>query len=217
MKAAILVFPGSNCDKDLYQVLDREYNINTEFLWFTESFDAKHDFYFIPGGFSYGDYLRSGAMAAVTPAVKSLKNAAQKKKKIVGICNGFQILTESHLLPGALVRNENLKHICKWVNLIPQNNYLSDFPEEYSLPVSHSEGNFIASSDTIKELEDNNKVLLKYKDNPNGSMNNIAGIINENIIGLMPHPERAYYTSDDHPSGSRSFGKYFFEFIFNHF
>lgn len=218
MKAAILVFPGSNCDIDLYNVLTREYKIDTKFLWFNENFKPEFDYFFIPGGFSYGDYLRSGAMAAVTPSIQSLKEAAKKDKKIIGICNGFQILTESHLLPGALIRNKDLRHICKWVDLIPEEKYAPFFPQSYALPISHSEGNYIASDEQIKEMEDNEQILFRYKKNPNGSTKDIAGIINQkgNIIGLMPHPERAIYETDDHPLSEQKFGKFFFEYIFHH-
>ncbi len=219
MTAGILVFPGSNCDADLHYVLSSVYGIRTEVLRYTESFEIRHDFYFIPGGFSYGDYLRSGAMAARTPAVKTLREAAKTGRKIIGICNGFQILTESHLLPGALIRNKDLRHICKWVSLKPENMFSANMPAEYYLPVSHSEGNYIAPEETIRELEDNAQVVFRYRENPNGSMNDIAGIINKekNIIGLMPHPERAILESDDHPAGKMGYGKYFFDFIFKKF
>ncbi|MDH5721403.1 MAG: phosphoribosylformylglycinamidine synthase subunit PurQ [Spirochaetia bacterium] len=215
MKAGILVFPGSNCDKDLDLVLREVYNFETELLWHTKSFNVNHDIYFLPGGFSYGDYLRSGAMASRSLSVNSLKEAEKKDKKIVGICNGFQILTEARFLPGALIRNKNLKHIARWEALVPMGLFKDKIPEDYSLPVSHSEGNYLADVDLLKELKDNNQIIFKYKNNPNGSKDDIAGIIskNQNVIGLMPHPERAVFSAKDTPLPAAS-GNSFFDAIF---
>ena len=214
MKIAILVFPGSNCDQDLANVLNKQYKAKIDFIWHNESFDPKHDIYFIPGGFSYGDYLRSGAIASKSKCIQSLQKANEQGRSIIGICNGFQILTESHILPGALIRNTSLKHICKWVHLQTNLRYSKYFPKDYKLPISHSEGNYICDKETLEKLREKNQILFQYSKNPNGSIDNIAGIIYDNVIGLMPHPERAVYkTLDMHPN---NFNTFFFDFIFSH-
>lgn len=214
MKAGLLVFPGTNCDRDLDQVLTQEFRIQTEFLWHTDSFEVEHDIYFLPGGFSYGDYLRSGALAASAASVRSLKKAARENRTIVGICNGFQILTESHLLPGALIKNNTLKHQCKWVDLRGEGVF-QDTPNQYALPVSNSEGNYLCSQDDLKHLEDSDCILFRYIENPNGSVGDIAGIKSKKgkIFGLMPHPERAMRFQLDKKASERKPGRYFFEKI----
>lgn len=216
MKVGLLVFPGSNCDRDLAEALHEHYNAQVEYLWHTNSFEPQHDFYFLPGGFSYGDYLRSGAMASRSLSIESLRQANQKNIPIVGICNGFQVLTEAHFLPGALIRNASLKHVCRWTNLSANGSWKNVFPQDYALPVSHSEGNYICSKETLKELQDNERILFRYQENFNGSTDSIAGIQNEkgNVIGLMPHPERALHKSDG-VYGNRKFGKLFFDKVFS--
>ena len=216
LRAGILYFPGTNCEHDLIFALENVYGIKTELLWHTESFNIEHDMYFVPGGFSYGDYLRSGALAARSVSMRSLKKAAQKNRMIVGICNGFQILTETGLLPGALVRNEKLKHICRWVNLETAGKWSPLIQEPFKLPVSHSEGNYIASAETIKQLIDEDRIMLKYTENVNGSTQNIAGITDSTrrIIGLMPHPERAVSATKDSTYTDQTPGKLFFDTLF---
>ena len=211
MKAGILYFPGTNCEQDLKVVLENDYNISVELLWHRDSFQPELDIYFVPGGFSYGDYLRSGAMAAISKCVSSLKEAARKDRMIVGICNGFQVLTESHLLPGALLKNAGLKHICHWVELAAMNEFKEI--QNFSLPISHSDGNYLCSDEILQKLEDNNQVLFKYINNPNGSRADIAGICSENrrVIGLMPHPERAIHARIDSADTQQGSGRKFFD------
>jgi len=214
-KAGILIFPGTNCNQDLKAVLEDVYQYQVEELWHQSSFQPDHDIYFIAGGFSYGDYLRSGALAARSLSMKSLIEANQKGKKIVGICNGFQILTEANLLPGALIKNTGLKHICKWVALEGAGIWSNYIGQNYQLPVSHSEGNYIISEEMLSEIENNGQIILRYVENINGSQNNIAGIQNKsgNIIGLMPHPERAIYPQLDYSYSNEQSGRIFFEKI----
>jgi len=217
VKAAILTFPGSNCDQDLVSALKTEYQIEAELLWHTRAFDVAHDIYFVPGGFSYGDYLRTGALAAQSRSLGSLREAAAKGKPIVGICNGFQILCEAKLLPGALIRNENLQHICEWVGLKGDGDWRGVYPDGYALPVSHGEGNFICSADDLKSIQDNGQALLRYTQNPNGATFDIAGLAsaNKRVIGLMPHPERALKEQPDAAVSKARFGRLFFEKIFS--
>ncbi|MDW8306606.1 MAG: phosphoribosylformylglycinamidine synthase subunit PurQ [Leptospiraceae bacterium] len=216
MKAAVLVFPGSNCDRDLGESLVRFFSCQVQYIWHKESFFAEHDIYFLPGGFSYGDYLRSGALAAHTRSMSSLREAVAKGRMVVGICNGFQILTESKLLPGALLRNKSLKHICKDVPLKGENEF-QDAPNGFSLPISHSEGNYIAPYEILQEIEENRQVLFRYRENPNGSLHDIAGLCDKSrrVIGLMPHPERALFPTKDKREDMPLFGRYFFEKIFS--
>ena len=201
MKSTIIVFPGSNCDRDISVALSK-FQITNNMLWHNESSLPKTDLVVLPGGFSYGDYLRTGAIAKFSPIMKSVVEQSKKGKIIIGICNGFQILIESGLLPGALITNKNIKFISKQVSL-KINSYSSVFTEKISkekkiikMPIAHKQGNYIATKKTLKELEDNDQIIFKYTDNPNGSISNIAGITNKkrNILGMMPHPERA---SDD--------------------
>ena len=198
MKFAIIVFPGSNCDHDAYHVL-KSIGFDVKFIWHKEKNLNDFDGILIPGGFSYGDYLRTGAIAKFSPIMKSVIEESKKGKIIIGICNGFQILIESGLLPGALITNKDVKFISKEVNL-KINSYDSIFTEKISkekkmikMPIAHKQGNYIATKEILKELEDNDQIIFKYKNNPNGSISNIAGITNKkrNILGMMPHPERA--------------------------
>lgn len=217
MKVAILTFPGSNCDHDLVTALRDEYQIEPDLLWHTRAFDVTHDVYFLPGGFSYGDYLRTGALAAQSRSLGSLREAAANGRTIVGICNGFQILCEAKLLPGALIRNVNLQHICEWVELEGDGDWKGLYPQGYALPISHGEGNFICSDDELKSIQDNGQALLRYVQNPNGSVFDIAGLASKNkrVIGLMPHPERAFKLQPDSSVSTSRYGASFFENIFS--
>jgi phosphoribosylformylglycinamidine synthase len=207
MKFGVVVFPGSNCDYDCYHVLKHVLKKDTEFIWHKETDVSRFDCIVLPGGFSYGDYLRTGAIARFSPVMEAVRKHAEKGKLVIGICNGFQILTESHLLPGVLLRNESLKFICRFVDLrVEETN--SPFTrrakkgEVLRIPIAHGEGNYFADAETVAGLKKNNQILLRYADpkgdatpeaNPNGSLENIAGICNKNrnVFGLMPHPERA--------------------------
>jgi phosphoribosylformylglycinamidine synthase subunit PurQ / glutaminase len=207
MKFGIIVFPGSNCDRDMATVTEGILKFPTRMVWHQNTDLSDLDVVIIPGGFSYGDYLRCGAIARFSPVMNSIIKHAQLGKYVLGVCNGFQVLTEVGLLPGALIRNRDLHFICDRVpvrvernDLVWTNNYLKHQIVTY--PIAHGEGRYYANTDTLKELEDNHQVLLRYcsatgeineANNPNGSLNNIAGIINQqgNILGMMPHPERA--------------------------
>ena len=197
-KFAVVVFPGSNCDNDAYYALKNNLNVDVDFIWHKESNLSNYDAILIPGGFSYGDYLRTGAIARFSPIMKSILEQAKVGRPIIGICNGFQILLECGLLPGALINNKRIKFLSKNVELsvVNDNTIFTDRlnkEDKLVMPIAHKEGNYIASSDVIKELEDQNRIVFKYTDNPNGSMLNIGGIVNKkgNVLGMMPHPERA--------------------------
>lgn len=201
MRVGVVTFPGSNCDYDLYKAANYIEGIQAEYVWYTsESLDG-FDAVLVPGGFSYGDALRAGALAARAPILKALQRAADAGTLVLGICNGFQILTECGLLPGALHRNSGLRFICKTVNL-EVSNTTTPFTSGYAgrtsthvrFAIAHGEGNYTCDSDTLHKLEDNGQIVFRYSgDNPNGSVANIAGITNEagNVLGMMPHPERA--------------------------
>jgi phosphoribosylformylglycinamidine synthase len=199
MKFGVVVFPGSNCDRDIYNALVTDLKQECIMLWHKESDLSrftKEDCIVLPGGFSYGDYLRTGAIARFSPIMQSIIDFANKGGKVLGVCNGFQILCESHLLPGALLRNNNQQYICK-------NLFIRDGEGEiYKIPIAHGEGRYYADNTTLDRLEQKNQVLFRYcnedgmvvsEANPNGSARNIAGICNEsrNVFGMMPHPERA--------------------------
>ena len=198
MKFGVVVFPGSNCDYDCYHVLKHVLNKDTDFVWHKDGDVSKYDCIVLPGGFSYGDYLRTGAIARFSPVMNAVQKHAQKGKLVIGICNGFQILLEAGLLPGAMLRNQSLQFVCKFVDLRVES---VDSPftrktkkgETLRIPVAHGEGNYFADAATIQELNKNSQVLVRYVDNPNGSLEDIAGICNKqrNVFGLMPHPERA--------------------------
>jgi len=207
MKFGVVQFPGSNCDQDAYYAVRDVLRQPVEYIWHQSTDVSSFDCIILPGGFSYGDYLRTGAVAKFSPVMNAVQEFAANGGRLIGICNGFQILCESGLLPGALIQNNGLRFICKYVNVRVENN-ASDFSnlcaqgQVLSIPIAHHGGNYYADSDTIKELEDNGRVLLRYCDergsvndsaNPNGSINNIAGILNArgNVAGMMPHPERA--------------------------
>lgn len=199
MKFAVLVFPGSNCDIDMYHAIKDELGEEVEYVWHTENSLEGFDGVLVPGGFSYGDYLRCGAMANQSNVMKALKEFAAAGKPVLGVCNGFQILTEAGLLPGALLRNKNLKFMCRTVQLKVQNNetlFTNNYEssEVINIPIAHGEGNYYCDEETLAELKANNQIVFTYEgDNPNGSLEDIAGIINKegNVLGMMPHPERA--------------------------
>ena len=205
MEANVIVFPGSNCDRDVKVALEK-FQIKTKMVWHQDSEMPKADLVVLPGGFSYGDYLRCGSMASKSNIMNEVTKHANGGGYLIGICNGFQILTETGLLPGALLRNKGLKFMCKYVNLIVENN-ATPFTSKYKkkqkikIPIAHNEGNYFAEEKVLNELENNDQIVLRYCDessnineagNPNGSSLNIAGITNKNnnIIGMMPHPER---------------------------
>ena len=198
MKFAVIVFPGSNCDIDMYHALKDELGEQVEYVWHdTESLE-EFDGILLPGGFSYGDYLRSGALARFSKVMKEVVKAAAAGKPVLGVCNGFQILLEAGLLPGAMRRNESLSFICKPVQLRVENNqtmFTADYQqgEAITIPVAHGEGNYYCDEETLAKLKANNQIVFTYQENPNGSLENIAGIVNEkgNVLGMMPHPERA--------------------------
>tara|TARA_B100001250_G_scaffold60380_2_gene47109 strand:- start:890 stop:1555 length:666 start_codon:yes stop_codon:yes gene_type:complete len=198
IKCAVIVFPGSNCDYDAYYVMKEHLNIDVDFVWHKDSDLTSYDFIIIPGGFSYGDYLRAGAIARFSKIMNAIKSEAQKGKAVIGICNGFQILVESGLLPGALITNNSTNFISKSIKLEVVNNnslFTNHFKKKQiiQMPIAHKQGNYFANDDLLKELQDNDQIAFKYVDNPNGSKLDIAGIFNnqKNILGMMPHPERA--------------------------
>ena len=198
MKVGVVVFPGSNCDHDAWYASSQVLGLQAEFLWHASEDLSGSDLVIVPGGFSYGDYLRCGAIARFSPILKSVEKFAKSGGLVMGICNGFQILVEAGLLPGALVRNAGLKFVCRPVELeIATAN--SPFTSSATrgrhvvVPVAHGEGRYIADDATLDELERSDRVAFRYVDNPNGSMRDIAGILSEgrNVLGMMPHPERA--------------------------
>ncbi|MFT6961867.1 MAG: phosphoribosylformylglycinamidine synthase [Flammeovirgaceae bacterium] len=207
MKFGVVVFPGSNCDDDMVWVVEKVMKQKAVKLWHKDTDLQGCDFIFLPGGFSYGDYLRSGAIARFSPIMAELVTFANDGGYLMGICNGFQILTEAGLLPGALLKNNSQKYICKNVFLktTTSNTILTnglDASKAYKIPIAHGDGRYFAHEDTIKELQENDQILFKYADaegneseesNPNGSLLNIAGVCNKNrnVFGMMPHPERA--------------------------
>ncbi|MEX6725324.1 phosphoribosylformylglycinamidine synthase subunit PurQ [Parapedomonas caeni] len=198
MKSAVIVFPGSNCDRDMATALEQIGGTPPAMVWHGDhDLPDGLDLIALPGGFSYGDYLRSGAMAAQSPVMREVVRAATRGVKVLGVCNGFQILTEAGLLPGALMRNAGLKFVCRDVRLRVENAataYSSGYAagQEIRVPVAHHDGNYFADDALLERLEGNGQVVFRYLDNPNGSRHDIAGIINEagNVLGMMPHPER---------------------------
>lgn len=221
-KFSILLFPGSNCEQDCFHVTQNILNCPSEIIWHKDTDLKNPDVVIIPGGFSYGDYLRCGAIAKFSPIMKEVIEFAKKGGKVLGICNGFQILLESGLLPGALMRNKSLKFICQSQPLILKNsqtNFTSLGKEGavYQIPIAHMDGQYFTTQDGLKELQDNNQIVFQYSNesgelgediNPNGSVNHIAGIINKegNVLGMMPHPERV---SEELLGGTD--GKFIFE------
>lgn len=205
MKAGIITFPGSNCDRDMFAAFEKTAK-ETHHIWHKDtSLPDSLDVIAIPGGFSYGDYLRCGAIAANSPIMAEVIKFAKKGGKVLGVCNGFQILIETGLLPGALLRNKKLKFIAKEINLKPVNintSFTNKITKsEIKIPIAHHDGNYFCNGDILKSLQDNQQIAFTYSDNPNGSIADIAGIFNQekNVLGMMPHPERAI---DKHVSGT---------------
>lgn len=198
MKFAVLVFPGSNCDIDCYKAVESVLGEPVDYVWHTATDLSAYDCILVPGGFSYGDYLRCGAISRFAPVMNEVAKAAEEGKFVLGICNGFQILTEAGLLPGALRRNMSMKFACRDTVLKVENNvtpFTRDYAdgEEIVIPIAHGEGNYYCDEETLEELRANNQIAFRYKSNPNGSVDDIAGITNKagNVLGMMPHPERA--------------------------
>lgn len=206
MKFGVIVFPGSNCDHDCFHAVKKSIKKDVRYVWHKETDISDVDCVILPGGFSYGDYLRAGSIAANSPIINSVKEHADSGKLVIGICNGFQILLEMNLLPGAMIRNKYLKFRCKYVNLRLENKqtpFTNKMNKDavYRIPIAHMEGAYFADPKILEDIEKNKQVIFRYTDadgneagdaNPNGSINNIAGIVNErqNVFGMMPHPER---------------------------
>ncbi len=198
MKAVVIVFPGSNCDRDARVALEAATGQPVAMVWHGDSELPPTDLVVLPGGFSYGDYLRPGAMASRSPVMQDVVRAAKRGVRVLGICNGFQVLTECGLLPGALLRNAGLRFVCRPVTLRVET-VRSPFTNGYrrgamlQMPVAHHDGNYFADAGTLERLGDEDRIAFRYMDNPNGSLGDIAGILNErrNVLGMMPHPERA--------------------------
>lgn len=203
-KATVLVFPGSNCDKEAFKILEKV-GFDVSFAWHKSSLAKDVELCVIPGGFSYGDYLRSGAIAGHSDIMDEVRVFAENGGFVIGICNGFQILTESKILPGALLKNKGGHFVCRMSSILTINDssiFTSNLKPEITLQVAHGDGMFFADEETIQSLEAENRVAFRYKDNFNGSINQIAGIIggkNYNILGLMPHPERLLASHDAIP------------------
>ncbi|MFX1273903.1 MAG: phosphoribosylformylglycinamidine synthase I [Promethearchaeota archaeon] len=223
MKIAVIQFPGSNCDLDIIHVLNNVMNVETELIWHNNFKESQFDGCVFPGGFAFGDYLRAGIIAAHSPAIDEARVMLKDGRPILGTCNGFQILTEAQFLPGALLRNDTLKFICKWINIKVENKKTAftnkmEMNSVLDIPIAHAEGRYF--TDNLKELEDNDQIVFRYTNeageiteehNPNGSLGSIAGVCNldRNCVGLMPHPERASETILS-PNGT-THGKLFFE------
>jgi len=197
MKPSVIVFPASNCDRDAAVALKQATGKDPAMVWHGEASLPDTDFIILPGGFSYGDYLRSGAMAAKSPIMRDVIDRAKAGTPVIGICNGFQVLCETGLLPGTLLRNADLNFVCRTVTLKVENNqsmFTSAFEKGQfvDFPVAHHDGNYFADDETLDRLETDGRVVFRYVDNPNGSARNIAGILNDggNVLGMMPHPER---------------------------
>ena len=213
MKSAVIVFPGSNCDRDIAVALEQVTGRKPAMVWHKDTeLPEGTDFIALPGGFSYGDYLRSGAMAARSPIMQAVKDATARGVPLIGICNGFQVLTEAGLLPGALMRNAGLSFVCRPVPLKVENSQslftsAYDSGETVVFPVAHHDGNYQADQDTLNRLEDEGRVAFRYLDEVNGSARRIAGILNDagNVLGLMPHPERVVEPAHGSIDGRRLF------------
>jgi phosphoribosylformylglycinamidine synthase len=212
-RAAVITFPGSNCDRDMAVAIEKVSGSEPLRLWHGDSeLPDGLDFIALPGGFSYGDYLRSGAMAARSPIMKSIVRAAERGVPVLGVCNGFQVLTETGLLPGALMRNASQNFICRTVPLIVENSQTLftgayEQGETINIPVAHHDGNFFADEEALEQLEGEGRVAFRYAEACNGSRNDIAGIINTqgNVLGMMPHPERAIEDAHGGSDGRRLF------------
>jgi phosphoribosylformylglycinamidine synthase len=207
VKVAVVQFPGSNCDLDALEILQKTVKVPTDLVWHRDLKNDQYDGYVLPGGFSYGDYLRAGAIAATSPSLETIREATEEGKPVLGICNGFQILVEAGILPGAVLRNTGLRFVCKWTRLRVESTKtpftkLASRGQILRIPIAHNEGRYYLDKDQLDELERNEQIVLRYVNetdiltedsNPNGSLDNIAGICNKegNVMGLMPHPERA--------------------------
>ena len=203
LRAAVITFPGSNCDRDMAVAIERVTGTAPLRVWHADAeLPERLDFIALPGGFSYGDYLRSGAMAANSPVMRGVKQQAERGVPVLGVCNGFQVLTEAGLLPGALMRNASQNFICRTVPLTVENNQSLftggyDQGQTIHIPVAHHDGNYFADEDTLDRLEGEGRVAFRYAENCNGSRRDIAGVLNAagNVLGMMPHPERAVDTA----------------------
>jgi len=198
VKVGVVVFPGSNCDRDMYHVLTEIFNFDAKFFWHEKNLPKEIDAVILPGGFSYGDRLRAGVIAAHSPIIKDVKKLASRGIPILGVCNGFQVLVESDLLPGVLLKNNSLGFMCQWTNLIVENNKTPftnklKLHQKIPIPIANGEGRYYADDATLKKLKKNNQIVFRYSEIVNGSSLRIAGICNENgnVLGMMPHPERA--------------------------
>jgi len=198
VKVGVVVFPGSNCDRDMFHVLADVFNLNAQYFWHEKGLPKNIDAIILPGGFSYGDRLRAGVIAAHSPIIKDVQKMAEKGIPILGVCNGFQILVESGLLPGVLLKNNSLNFMCTWTNLTVENNntpFTSQFKlnQKIPIPIANGEGRYYVDEITLKKLKKQNQIVFKYDQVVNGSSDRIAGVCNEdgNVVGMMPHPERA--------------------------
>ena len=198
MKVGVVVFPGSNCDRDMFHVLTDVFNLNAQYFWHEKGLPKNIDAVILPGGFSYGDRLRAGVIAAHSPVIKDVQKMAEKGIPVLGVCNGFQILVESGLLPGVLLKNNSLNFMCEWTNLVVENNktpFTTQFKlnQKIPIPIANGEGRYFADDETLKKLKKNNQIVFRYDQIINGSSDRIAGVCNEdgNVVGMMPHPERA--------------------------
>ena len=198
MKVGVVVFPGSNCDRDMFHVLTDVFHLDAQYYWHDKGLPENIDAVILPGGFSYGDRLRAGVIAAHSPVIKDIQKMSEKGIPILGVCNGFQILVESGLLPGVLLKNDSLNFMCEWINLIVENNktpFTNQFElnQKIPIPIANGEGKYFADDETLKNLQEKNQIVFRYGDVVNGSSNRIAGVCNEdgNVVGMMPHPERA--------------------------
>ena len=198
MKVAVVVFPGSNCDRDMHHVLSDVFKLKTELVWHTDDLPKNIDAIVLPGGFSYGDRLRAGVIAAHSPIISDVKKMAEKGMPILGVCNGFQILVEAGLLPGALLKNTSLVFMCKWTEIIVKNNntpFTNKLKLNQRIPIAiaNGEGRYYADKETLKSLKKNNQIVFTYGEEVNGASLDIAGICNKqgNVVGMMPHPERS--------------------------
>lgn len=211
VKVGVIVFPGSNCDRDMFHVLTDVFDFDAQFFWHEKHLPSDLDAVVLPGGFSYGDRLRAGVIAAHSPVISDVKELAKNGKPVLGVCNGFQILVESGLLPGVLLKNSSLNFMCEWTNLVVQNNKTPftnqlDLGQKIPIPIANGEGRYYADEKTLHTLNENNQIVFTYEGSVNGSLQNIAGVCNleGNVVGMMPHPERAAETAinpiDNKPS-----------------
>ncbi|MDP3780742.1 MAG: phosphoribosylformylglycinamidine synthase subunit PurQ [Nitrosopumilaceae archaeon] len=198
MKVGVIVFPGSNCDRDMYHVLTDVFKVDAQYFWHEKKLPSNLDAIILPGGFSYGDRLRAGVIAAHSPVIADVKRLASRGLPVLGVCNGFQILVESGLLPGVLLKNTSLSFMCKWTHLIVENNKTPftnklKIGQKIPIPIANGEGRYYADEQTLVDLKKNNQIVFRYGEEINGSTMRIAGVCNKegNVVGMMPHPERA--------------------------